>query len=72
MNLILLFTSSDWLVVILLQEAEKYRSEYNKLRHEYTFLRCQSEQQREEHSRVLEETRICFQAEVGGAFCADV
>lgn len=70
MNLLFFFvlvvvSSSDWLAVILLQEAEKYRSEYNKLRYDYTFLQSQWEQQREEHSRVLEERRICYEAEVG-------
>ncbi|XP_078797893.1 centrosomal protein of 83 kDa isoform X3 [Oryzias latipes] len=46
------------------EEAEKYRSEYNKLRYDYTFLQSQWEQQREEHSRVLEERRICYEAEI--------
>uniref|UniRef100_A0A8C7XJP8 Centrosomal protein 83 n=1 Tax=Oryzias sinensis TaxID=183150 RepID=A0A8C7XJP8_9TELE len=46
------------------EEAEKYRSEYNKLRYDYTFLQSQWEQQREEHGRMLEERRICYEAEI--------
>lgn len=46
------------------QETEKYRSEYNKLRYEYTFLKSQFDHQREEHARILEERRIRYHAEV--------
>lgn len=47
------------------QETEKYRSEYNKLRYDCTFLRSQFDHQREEHARILEEKTIRYQAEVG-------
>uniref|UniRef100_A0A1A7YNU4 Coiled-coil domain containing 41 n=1 Tax=Iconisemion striatum TaxID=60296 RepID=A0A1A7YNU4_9TELE len=46
------------------EEAEKYRSEYNKIRYNFTVLQSQSEHQREEHTRVLEERRICYDAEI--------
>lgn len=46
------------------KESEKYRSEYNKLRYEYTFLKSQFDHQREEHVRIVEERRICYEAEV--------
>ncbi|XP_075907931.1 centrosomal protein of 83 kDa [Nelusetta ayraudi] len=46
------------------EEAEKYRSEYNKLRYDCTFLRSQLEHQREENARVLEEWRIRHEAEM--------
>uniref|UniRef100_A0A1A8PHD1 Coiled-coil domain containing 41 n=2 Tax=Nothobranchius rachovii TaxID=451742 RepID=A0A1A8PHD1_9TELE len=46
------------------EEAEKYRSEFNKLRYDFTVLQSQSELQREEHARVLEERRICYDAEI--------
>ncbi|XP_037552128.1 centrosomal protein of 83 kDa [Nematolebias whitei] len=46
------------------EETEKYRSEYNKLRYEFTFLQSQCEHQREEHARVLEERRVRYEAEV--------
>ena len=48
------------------QETEKYRSDYNKLRYDYTFVVSQFEHQREEHARILEERRIQYDAEVGG------
>uniref|UniRef100_A0AAQ5X8A8 Centrosomal protein 83 n=1 Tax=Amphiprion ocellaris TaxID=80972 RepID=A0AAQ5X8A8_AMPOC len=47
------------------EETEKYRSEYNKLRYDFTFLKSQFDHQREEHVRVLEERRIRYEAEVG-------
>lgn len=50
--------------VMLMQEAEKYRSEYNKLRYECTLLKSQFEHQREEHARVLEDRRMRYEAEV--------
>ncbi|XP_023119151.2 centrosomal protein of 83 kDa [Amphiprion ocellaris] len=46
------------------EETEKYRSEYNKLRYDFTFLKSQFDHQREEHVRVLEERRIRYEAEV--------
>ncbi|XP_029350757.1 centrosomal protein of 83 kDa isoform X2 [Echeneis naucrates] len=46
------------------EETEKYRSEYNKLRYEFTLLKSQFDHQREEHVRVLEERRICYEAEL--------
>ncbi|KAM4712014.1 centrosomal protein of 83 kDa [Anableps anableps] len=46
------------------EETEKYRSEYNKLRYEFTFIKSQLEHQREEHAHVLEERRILYEAEV--------
>ncbi|KAM9845951.1 centrosomal protein of 83 kDa isoform 2-T2 [Aulostomus maculatus] len=46
------------------EETEKYRSEYNKLRYDCTFLKSQFEHQREEHARVLEERRIRYEAEI--------
>lgn len=52
-------------VFFRMQETERYRSEYNKLRYEYTFLKTQYDHQREEHARVLEEKRIRYEAEVG-------
>ncbi|XP_014873602.1 centrosomal protein of 83 kDa isoform X2 [Poecilia latipinna] len=46
------------------EEAEKYRSEYNKLRYDFTVVKSQLEHQREEHSRILEERRVLHGAEV--------
>ncbi|XP_067110558.1 centrosomal protein of 83 kDa isoform X2 [Osmerus mordax] len=46
------------------EETEKYRSEYNKLRYDYTFLKSEFDHQREESARILEETKIRFDAEV--------
>ncbi|XP_043963798.1 centrosomal protein of 83 kDa isoform X1 [Gambusia affinis] len=46
------------------EETEKYRSEYNKLRYDFTIVKSQLEHQREEHSRMLEERRILHEAEV--------
>lgn len=46
------------------QEAEKYRSEYNKIRYEFTFLKSKFDHQREEHERILEEQRIRYSADV--------
>ncbi|XP_008399793.1 centrosomal protein of 83 kDa isoform X2 [Poecilia reticulata] len=46
------------------EEAEKYRSEYNKLRYDFTIIKSQLEHQREEHSRMLEERRVLHEAEV--------
>lgn len=46
------------------QEAEKYRSEYNKLRYDFTFLKSEFEHQQEEHERILEEQQIRHSADV--------
>uniref|UniRef100_A0A8C4HSD7 Centrosomal protein of 83 kDa n=1 Tax=Dicentrarchus labrax TaxID=13489 RepID=A0A8C4HSD7_DICLA len=46
------------------EETEKYRSEYNKLRYDCTFLKSQFDHQREEHARILEERSIRFEAEI--------
>lgn len=48
----------------LTQEVEKYRTEYNKLRYEHTFLKSEFEHQKEEHARILEEMKIKYEAEV--------
>lgn len=46
------------------EESEKYRSEYNKLRYDFTVLKSQYDHQRDEHARVLEERNIRFEAEI--------
>ncbi|XP_069556202.1 centrosomal protein of 83 kDa isoform X1 [Brachyistius frenatus] len=46
------------------EETEKYRSEYNKLRYEFTFLKSQCDHQRDEHARVLEERSLRYEAEI--------
>lgn len=43
---------------------EKYRTLYNKLRYEHTFLKSEFEHQKEEHARILEEKKIKYEAEV--------
>uniref|UniRef100_A0A671SM83 Centrosomal protein of 83 kDa-like n=1 Tax=Sinocyclocheilus anshuiensis TaxID=1608454 RepID=A0A671SM83_9TELE len=48
----------------LQEEAENYRSEYNKLRYDLTFLKSEFDHQKEEHARVLEERRIRHEADV--------
>uniref|UniRef100_A0A8C1H831 Centrosomal protein 83 n=2 Tax=Cyprinus carpio TaxID=7962 RepID=A0A8C1H831_CYPCA len=48
----------------LQEEAENYRSEYNKLRYDLTFLKSEFDHQKEEHVRVLEERRIRHEADV--------
>lgn len=50
--------------LLMHQEAEKYRSEYNKLRYDFTFLKSEFDHQREEHERILEEQRIRYTADV--------
>uniref|UniRef100_A0A3B4AYV8 Centrosomal protein 83 n=1 Tax=Periophthalmus magnuspinnatus TaxID=409849 RepID=A0A3B4AYV8_9GOBI len=47
-----------------LEEAERYRSEYNKLRYDFTLIKSQFDHQREEHFRTLEERRIIYEAEI--------
>ncbi|XP_066489503.1 centrosomal protein of 83 kDa isoform X2 [Tiliqua scincoides] len=44
-------------------EAEKYRTEYNKLRYEHTFLKSEFEHQKEEHARILEENKLKYESE---------
>ncbi|XP_060770254.1 centrosomal protein of 83 kDa isoform X2 [Neoarius graeffei] len=46
------------------EEAEKYRSEYNKMRYDFTFLKSEFDHQREEHERILEEQRIRYSADL--------
>uniref|UniRef100_A0A672J765 Centrosomal protein 83 n=1 Tax=Salarias fasciatus TaxID=181472 RepID=A0A672J765_SALFA len=46
------------------EETEKYRSEYNKLRYENTFLKSQAEHQKEESARILEERSMRYEAEI--------
>ncbi|GAB0176569.1 centrosomal protein of 83 kDa [Grus japonensis] len=45
-------------------EVEKYRTEYNKLRYEHTFLKSEFDHQKEEHTRILEEKKIKYEAEI--------
>ncbi|CAL1568705.1 unnamed protein product [Knipowitschia caucasica] len=46
------------------EEAERYRSEYNKLRYDFTLLKSQFDHQQEEHFRTLEERKIVYEAEI--------
>ncbi|KAK0132189.1 Centrosomal protein [Merluccius polli] len=46
------------------EEAERYRSEYNKLRYDYTILKSQSDHQHQESARMLEERNLRFEAEL--------
>ncbi|XP_065124660.1 centrosomal protein of 83 kDa [Paramisgurnus dabryanus] len=48
----------------LQEEAENYRSEYNKVRYDLTFLKSEFDHQKEEHARVLEERRMRHEADV--------
>ncbi|XP_045149391.1 centrosomal protein of 83 kDa isoform X3 [Echinops telfairi] len=45
------------------EEVEKYRSEYNKLRYEHTFLKSEFEHQKAECSRILQEEKIKYESE---------
>ncbi|NXI00002.1 CEP83 protein, partial [Pachycephala philippinensis] len=45
-------------------EVEKYRTLYNKLRYELTFLKSEFEHQKEEHAHILEEKKIKYEAEI--------
>ncbi|XP_071408181.1 centrosomal protein of 83 kDa [Pithys albifrons albifrons] len=45
-------------------EVEKYRTLYNKLRYEHTFLKSEFEHQQEEHARILEQKKINYEAEI--------
>ncbi|KAJ3612294.1 hypothetical protein NHX12_020570, partial [Muraenolepis orangiensis] len=46
------------------EEAERYRSEYNKLRYDYTLFKSQSDYQHQEATRMLEERNMRFEAEL--------
>ncbi|KAF5901670.1 centrosomal protein of 83 kDa isoform X1, partial [Clarias magur] len=46
------------------EEAERYRSEYNKLRYDFTFLKSEFDHQREEHERILEEQRLRYRTDL--------
>ncbi|EPY84730.1 hypothetical protein CB1_000450007 [Camelus ferus] len=46
-----------------LQEVEKYRAGYNKLRYEHTFLKSEFEHQKEKFARILEEEKIKYESE---------
>ncbi|XP_077400049.1 centrosomal protein of 83 kDa-like [Vanacampus margaritifer] len=46
------------------EEAEKYRSEFNKLRYAFTFLNSQFEHQKEEHVGVLDGQKMRFEVEI--------
>ncbi|XP_064275805.1 centrosomal protein of 83 kDa isoform X1 [Passer domesticus] len=45
-------------------EVEKYRTLYNKLRYDHTFLKSEFEHQKEEHAHILEEKKIKYEAEI--------
>ncbi|RXM30851.1 Centrosomal protein of 83 kDa [Acipenser ruthenus] len=47
------------------EDVEKYRSAYNKLRYDYTFLKSEFEHQKEAHMCILEENKIRYESEVG-------
>ncbi|KAJ3612305.1 hypothetical protein NHX12_020581 [Muraenolepis orangiensis] len=53
----------------LQEEAERYRSEYNKLRYDYTLFKSQSDYQHQEATRMLEERNMRFEAEVCVCVC---
>lgn len=46
------------------EEVEKYRAEYNKLRHENTFLKSEFEHQKGGFARILEEEKIKYESEI--------
>ncbi|XP_063010964.1 centrosomal protein of 83 kDa isoform X2 [Melospiza melodia melodia] len=46
------------------QEVEKYRTLYNKLRYDHTFLKSEFEHQKEEHAHILEEKKIKYETEI--------
>ena len=54
------------------QEAERYRSEYNKLRYSYTLLKAQAEHQQQDSARTLEERSMHFEAQVCVCVCVCV
>ncbi|XP_036257298.1 centrosomal protein of 83 kDa [Molothrus ater] len=45
-------------------EVEKYRTLYNKLRYDHTFLKSEFEHQKEEYAHVLEEKKIKYETEI--------
>ncbi|XP_009085226.2 centrosomal protein of 83 kDa [Serinus canaria] len=45
-------------------EVEKYRTLYNKLRYDHTFLKSEFEHQKEEHAHILEEKKIKYETEI--------
>ncbi|MGH0171682.1 UNVERIFIED_CONTAM: hypothetical protein FKN15_061870 [Acipenser sinensis] len=46
----------------LVEDVEKYRSAYNKLRYDYTFLKSEFEHQKEAHMCMLEENKIRYES----------
>ncbi|XP_040200058.1 centrosomal protein of 83 kDa [Rana temporaria] len=48
----------------LVEDAEKYRGDFNRLRYETSILAAQIEQQKEEQMRVLAEQKIKYEAEI--------
>ncbi|XP_057711970.1 centrosomal protein of 83 kDa-like [Corythoichthys intestinalis] len=46
------------------EEAEKYRSEFNKLRHAFTLLNSQFEHQKEEHASEIEGQKMRYEVEI--------
>ncbi|KAM5171110.1 centrosomal protein of 83 kDa isoform 1-T2 [Mantella aurantiaca] len=48
----------------LVEDAEKYRGDFNKLRYETSILASQLEQQKEEQTRVIAEQKIKYEAEI--------
>ncbi|KAI5608457.1 centrosomal protein of 83 kDa isoform X2 [Silurus asotus] len=46
------------------EEAEKYRSKYNKLCYDFTFLKSMFDHQQEDHERVLKEQQIRYSADL--------
>lgn len=55
--------------ISLIQEVERYRAEYNKLRYEHTFLKSEFEHQKEEFARVSEEEKMRYESEVSNQLC---
>ena len=45
-------------------EVEQYRSDFNKLRYEHSFLKSEYEHEQGEHRRVLEEVKLQYETEV--------
>uniref|UniRef100_A0A3B3T3Z2 Centrosomal protein 83 n=1 Tax=Paramormyrops kingsleyae TaxID=1676925 RepID=A0A3B3T3Z2_9TELE len=46
------------------EEAERYRSEFNRVRYDYTFLKSEFDHLKEEHARELDDMRLRLDAEV--------
>ena len=51
-------------VAALTEEGEQYRSEFNKLKYEYSFLKAEYEHEKGEQTRILEEVKMRHEAEV--------